>query len=132
VALDQSAAMLKVARERVPAAWLVQAAAPALPFAAMVFDRLVTSHFYGHLLDEERAAFLAEARRVAAELIVIDTAASATASPDGSEVRVLRDGSRHTIYKRRFTPAQLLAEQEGDNGDGVVLFAGQFFVAVCS
>jgi ubiquinone/menaquinone biosynthesis C-methylase UbiE len=129
VALDQSAAMLMVARARIPTAQLVQAAVPALPFAPMAFDRLVTSHFYGHLVEVERVAFVAEARRVAPELVVVDTAASATAAPDGWQERVLRNGSRYTIYKRHFTPAQLLAEL---GGDGEVLFAGRFSVAVRS
>jgi demethylmenaquinone methyltransferase/2-methoxy-6-polyprenyl-1,4-benzoquinol methylase len=129
VALDQSAGMLMVARGKIPTAQLVQAAVAALPFAGMAFDRLVTSHFYGHLVEVERVAFVAEARRVAPELVVVDTAASDTAAPDGWQERVLRNGSRYTIYKRHFTPAQLLAEL---GGDGEVLFAGRFFVAVRS
>jgi ubiquinone/menaquinone biosynthesis C-methylase UbiE len=116
VALDQSAGMLTVARGRIPTAQLVQAAVPALPFAAMAFDRLVTSHFYGHLVEVERVAFVAEARRVASELVVVDTAVSDAAAPDGWQERVLRNGSRYTIYKRHFTPAQLLAELGGDGG----------------
>ena len=129
VALDQSGGMLKRARARVPTAWLVQAAVPALPFASSVFDRLVTCHLYGHLVEVERVAFVAEAWRVAPELVVIDTAASDLAAPDGWQERVLRNGCRYTIYKRHFTPAQLLAEL---GGDGEVLFAGRFFVAVRS
>ena len=132
VALDQSAAMLQLARARVSTAQLVQATAAALPFAATVFDRLVTCHFYGHLVEVERVAFVAEARRVAPELVVVDTAASDLAAPDGRQERVLRDGSRYVIYKRHFTPAQLLAELGGNAGDGEVLFAGRFFVAVRS
>jgi len=77
----------------------------------------------------ERVAFVAEARRVASELVVVDTAASDAAAPDGWQERVLRNGSRYTIYKRHFTPAQLLAELGGDRE---VLFAGRFFVAVRS
>ena len=129
VALDQSAGMLRVARARIPTARLVQAAVPALPFASMTFDRLVTCHFYGHLVEVERVAFVTEARRVTCELVVVDTAVADAAVPDGWQERVLRNGSRYTIYKRHFTPAQLLAEL---GGDGQVLFAGRFFVAVCS
>jgi ubiquinone/menaquinone biosynthesis C-methylase UbiE len=129
VALDQSAGMLTVARARIPTVQLVQAAVPALPFAVLAFDRLVTSHFYGHLVEVERVAFVAEARRVAPELVVVDTAASEAAASDGWQEWVLGNGSRYTIYKRHFTPAQLLAEL---GGDGEVLFAGRFFVAVRS
>jgi ubiquinone/menaquinone biosynthesis C-methylase UbiE len=83
VALDHSAGMLTLARAQVPTAPLVQAAVPALPFADMAFDRLVTCHFYGHLVEVERVAFVAEARRVAPELVVVDTAASDAAALDG-------------------------------------------------
>jgi ubiquinone/menaquinone biosynthesis C-methylase UbiE len=127
-ALDQSEGMLRIAGTRVPAARLVRAAAPSLPFADLAFDRLCTSHFYGHLVEAERVAFLAEARRVASELLVIDEAAHAGAQPDGWQERTLRDGSRYTIYKRHFTADRLQAEL----GGGEVLFAGRFFVAVRS
>jgi hypothetical protein len=40
--------------------------------------------------------------------------------------RMLNDGSRHAVYKRYFTPAQLTAEL----GGGTVLYAGRWFVAV--
>jgi demethylmenaquinone methyltransferase/2-methoxy-6-polyprenyl-1,4-benzoquinol methylase len=129
VALDQSEGMLGIAAARVPAARLVRAAAPSLPFVDHAFDRLCTGNFYGHLVEEERAAFLAEARRVAPELLVVDHAVHAGAQPDGWQERTLRDGSRYTIYKRYFAPDQLEAEL---GGDGEVLFAGRFFVAVRS
>jgi demethylmenaquinone methyltransferase/2-methoxy-6-polyprenyl-1,4-benzoquinol methylase len=35
------------------------------------FDRVFTNHFYGHLLDQERQAFLREARRVSRQLVVV-------------------------------------------------------------
>jgi hypothetical protein len=38
---------------------------------------------------------------------------------------VLLDGSRHTVYKRYFTPSQLAAEVGGAR----VLHAGRWFVA---
>src|SRR6185503_13899800 len=48
----------------------------ALPpaFADGSFDRVLTGHFYGHLLPDERTAFLAEARRVAGDLVIVDSA----------------------------------------------------------
>lgn len=129
VALDQSERMLEIARTRIPTAQPVRAVVPALPFGGAAFDRLVTSHFYGHLVKVEAVAFLAEARRVAPELVVVDTAAAAGALPDSWQERRLRDGARYTIYKRHFTAERLLAEL---GGDGEVLFAGRFFVAVRS
>src|SRR5437763_14212921 len=68
VGLDQSEAMLAIAAERAPRVRLVKAEAVPLPFGDGEFDRLFTSHFYGHLLEEERKAFLAEARRAAREV----------------------------------------------------------------
>jgi len=129
VALDQSEGMLRIARTRVPAARLVRAAVPPLPFADGAFERLCTANFYGHLVEEERLAFLAEARRVAPEVLVVDEAVHPGAQPDGWQRRTLRDGSRYTIYKRHFTAGQLEAEL---GGDGEVLFGGRFFVAVRS
>ena len=41
----------------------------------------MTGHFYGHLEEAERVRFLAEARRVAAELVVIDSAAAHGVEP---------------------------------------------------
>jgi ubiquinone/menaquinone biosynthesis C-methylase UbiE len=53
VALDQSERMLKLARSRIPTAQRVRAVVPALPFGDATFDRLFTSHFYGHLVEVE-------------------------------------------------------------------------------
>jgi demethylmenaquinone methyltransferase/2-methoxy-6-polyprenyl-1,4-benzoquinol methylase len=125
VGLDQSSAMLAEARRRVPDAELVQADALAgLPFADGAFDRVFTGHFYGHLVAAERERFLAEARRVARELVVVDSAGSG----ESVEERELRDGSRWTVYKRWFTPETLLPEL----GGGRSLHHGTYFVAVAS
>lgn len=129
VALDQSARMLTIARTRIPAAQLVRAAVPSLPFVDGAFDRMVTTFFYGHLVAADAAAFLGEARRVARELVVADSAAHDGAPPDGWCQRVLRDGSRYTIYKRHFTAEQLQGEL---GGHCEVVFDSRFFVAVRS
>jgi hypothetical protein len=84
----------------------VQGDAVPLPFADGAFERLHTSHFYGHLLPEERATFLSEARRVAGELVVVDAAGDGTKW----ETRTLNDGSRHRVYKRWFSGAGLADE----------------------
>jgi ubiquinone/menaquinone biosynthesis C-methylase UbiE len=126
VGLDQSDAMLGVACEQAPNATFVEGDGIDLPFDDGSFERVFTSHFYGHLEEGDRRRFLAEARRVAPELVVFDAALH-----DGDEraewqERVLNDGSRWTVYKRFFTPAGLLAEL----GDGDVLFKGRWFVLV--
>jgi ubiquinone/menaquinone biosynthesis C-methylase UbiE len=113
--LDQSAAMIEVAARQAPAATLVQGDAVPLPFGDGAFERLHTSHFYGHLLPDERAAFLAEARRVAGELVVVDAAGDGTEW----ETRTLNDGSQHHVYKRWFSGAGLADELGG--GDDVLL-----------
>jgi demethylmenaquinone methyltransferase/2-methoxy-6-polyprenyl-1,4-benzoquinol methylase len=120
--LDQSEAMLEIARERVPAADAVAADALPLPFPDGSFERVFTGHFYGHLQDEERASFLAEARRLAPELVVVDSAGSG----ERMDERVLSDGSRWAVYKRWFGAASLAEEL----GGGEPLFDGDWFVAV--
>ena len=126
--LDQSRAMLDIARQRIPAATLVEGDAMPLPFPDGAFDRLVTGHFYGHLERGEREEFVAESRRVASELVVVDSAARDGVEPECVQQRILNDGSVHTVYKRYFEPEQLADEL----GGGDVLHAGRWFVAVRS
>jgi ubiquinone/menaquinone biosynthesis C-methylase UbiE len=126
--LDQSAAMLAIARERVPEAELVQGDGLALPFADGAFERIFTGHFYGHLQEAERSAFLAEARRVARELVVVDAAERPDEPPEAWQERKLRDGSRHRVYKRFFRPDDLVREL----GGGRVLYDGPWFVVVAT
>lgn len=71
VGLDQSARMLTEARRRLPERTFVQGDALALPFADGAFERIFTSYFYCHLVEEDRVRFLTEARRVAPELVVM-------------------------------------------------------------
>ncbi len=126
VGLDQSAAMVEVARARLPNARVVQGDAVPLPFADGEFDRVFTGHFYGHLLPDERAAFAAEARRVADELVVVDSAMREGVAPEQWQQRVLNDGSEHRVYKRYFVASELADEL----GGGDVLHAGTWFVVV--
>jgi ubiquinone/menaquinone biosynthesis C-methylase UbiE len=128
VALDQSAAMVALASERLPSARVIRADAVPLPFEDGEFERVFTSHFYGHLLPAERERFLEEARRVADELLIVDSALRDDVPPEEHQQRVLYDGSRHTVYKRFFTPDELAAEL----GGGTVLHRGRWFVAVAA
>jgi demethylmenaquinone methyltransferase/2-methoxy-6-polyprenyl-1,4-benzoquinol methylase len=127
VAVDASAAMLVESRNR-HGHPLVRADAFSLPFPDRSFDRVFTAHFYGHLSEEQRARFLDEASRVAAELIVVDAAIHPAVRPEQVQERVLNDGSRHRVYKRYFTAEELAHEL----GDGRILFDGRWFVAVTS
>jgi ubiquinone/menaquinone biosynthesis C-methylase UbiE len=95
-----------------------------LPFGDRAFDRVITGHFYGHLPPDERHAFLAEARRLAGELIVIDSAWRPGIEPEQWQERVLNDGSRHRVYKR-YVSGQRLADELG----GQTLLDGTGFSA---
>lgn len=125
-AFDQSTRMLEIARERVPRATLVQGDALELPFADGSFDRVFTGHFYGHLQERERTAFLAETRRLAPELVIVDSALRPDRQRQEWQTRVLNDGSEFLVYKRYFD-AQELA---GELGGGEVLHQSSWFVAV--
>ncbi len=124
--LDQSSSMLDLASARVPGAGFVQSDALRLPFANGTFDRVFTGHFYGHLEEADRARFLRQARRVASELVVVDSALRDDVQPVERQQRILNDGSSWQVYKRYFEPDGLAAEL----GGGETLFAGRWFVAV--
>jgi len=125
-ALDQSAAMVAIATERLPGATVVQGEAIPLPFPDRSFDRVFTGHFYGHLRADERTAFLSDARRVAPELVVVDSHQRADRAVEEEQERTLNDGSVHRVYKRYFTGAGLAEEL----GGGDVLHDGRWFVMV--
>lgn len=127
VGLDQSEAMLKIARERVPDATFVRGDAFALPFADASFDKVFVANFYGLLLPHERTAFLSEVRRVAPELVVVETTPRGWES-EGWQERTLSDDSRHRIYRRYFTADSLTTEIGGKH----ILFDGKWLVAVAA
>jgi len=126
VGLDQSAAMLDEARRRLPDREFVQGDALSLPFPDGAFERIFTSYFYCHLVEDERVRFLAEARRVAPELVVLGSRpGDDDEARERWEQRPLKDGSTWPVFKRVFDPDALAAELGGD-----VLHAGRWFVAV--
>ena len=125
VGLDQSPAMVALAQRRLPDGVAIVGDALDPPFADRAFERVVTGHFYGHLLEDDRTRFLDAARRVGDELIVIDSAGEPR---EEWQVRTLNDGSRHRVYKRFFDGPTLASEL----GGGEVLHAGRWFVVVRS
>lgn len=127
-ALDQSGAMLREARRQAPGCSFVQGEAIPLPFRDGWFERIATGHFYGHLEGADRTRFLEEARRVARELVVVDSALRDDVEPEERQERRLKDGATFHVYKRYFT-AEGLAEELGG---GETLHAGRWFVAVRS
>jgi ubiquinone/menaquinone biosynthesis C-methylase UbiE len=125
VGLDASERMLEVAREQAPNARFVRGDALELPFEDGSFDRVFASYFYCHLEESERERFVAEARRVARELVIV---ASKRGRGDASkrwEERRLKDGSRWTVFKRVFSGDELARELGGD-----VIFEGDWFIVV--
>jgi SAM-dependent methyltransferase len=125
--LDQSDAMLAVAGERLPNATLVVGDALELPFPDAAFERVFASFFYCHLVADERPRFVDEARRVAAELLVVGSRPGEGDARERWEERVLDDGSRWQVFKRVFEPDELAGELGGR-----VLHAGRWLVAVAA
>ena len=123
VGIDQSPAMVAIARSRLPGRRVVLRDGLGLAIAGHSFDRVFTGHFYGHLPPAERQVFLAEVRRLAGELVVVDAARRPGTEPEQWQERVLNDGSCHQVYKRYFHADQLATEL-----GGTPLFAGAWFV----
>jgi len=127
VGLDQSDAMIEVARARLPETTFVQGDALDLPFPDASFDRVFASYFYCHLEEQDRVRFVAEARRVAPELVVVGSRLRPGEQAERWDERVLRDGSRWQVYKRVFVPEELAQELGGR-----VLHESRYFVMVAS
>lgn len=125
VGLDHSERMLAIARERIPHGAFVSGDALALPFGDGEFDRLFTSYFYCHLEESERLRFVAEACRVARELVVVGSVLGEGDPPERWEERILNDGSRWSVYKRCFTGPDLAAELSGE-----VIHRSRYFLIV--
>src|SRR5215216_4153669 len=128
VGLDQSAAMLEIARGRVPEATFVQGDALNLPFPDGAFDRAFVGNLLGVLLPAERAALVEEARRIAPELIAFETSAALAQKAEQWQERTLSEGSRYEIYRRYFMAEDLVEEI----GGGRIFFDGDHFVVVAS
>jgi len=105
--------MVALAQSRLPYGLAVVGDALDLPFADSSFDRVLTGHFYGHLPPDECDAFLAEARRVVGELVIVNSALRDDLEPEQWQERVLNNGSRHQVYKRYLRAEQLAAEIGG-------------------
>jgi ubiquinone/menaquinone biosynthesis C-methylase UbiE len=125
VGLDASERMLEVARGQAPRARFEYGDALSLPFEDNAFDRVFTSYFYCHLETDERVGFLAEARRVASELVVVASIRGDGDACERWEDRRLEDGSQWSVYKRVFEGPDLANELQGE-----VVFKGRWFVVV--
>ena len=124
IAIDQSRRALDVLRTVAPQVPVIQAGP--LPYRrAHAFDRFFSAHVYGLLLPSEREPFLAEAHRVASEVVILDAGRPLGVSAEEWQERTLPGGGRYRVFRRHFD-ADALAAEVG----GVVLFAGQFYVLV--
>jgi demethylmenaquinone methyltransferase/2-methoxy-6-polyprenyl-1,4-benzoquinol methylase len=118
--VDQSAGMIEIATARCKDMTFETGDALA---PRPGFERIFSSHFYGHLDAAQREAFLALPRD---ELVIVDSALRPDGVPEDWAERVLDDGSRHAVYKRWFTGPGLAEEL----GGAEVLHDGPWFVAV--
>ncbi len=96
---------------------LIQGLAPASTLDVACGTGYLTRHLRGRVV-------LAEARRVARQLVVVDSAWRPEIDAEQWQARVLNDGSRHRVYKRYLRPEQL-----ADEIGGRVLWSGPWFVA---
>jgi ubiquinone/menaquinone biosynthesis C-methylase UbiE len=120
--------MVEIAAARMPHARVIRGDVPPLPFDDGEYDRIFTSLFFHHLSSDGRAEFIAEARRVARELVVVEDLRRPNAPADETHEFVLDDGSHHRMHRHSFTAAELVAELAG----GHVLHKGRWFVVVAT
>ena len=125
LAIDQSPRALQTLRAQLPHVPVVRADALRLPLADRSVDRFFAAHLYGLLLSDERKELLAEARRVAREVLILDAG-----RPNGLWVaewqeRRLHDGTPYRVFRRHFDAGTLASEIGGE-----VIFDGDFYVLV--
>lgn len=87
------------------------------------FDRVLTGHFYGHLPDDGRETFLCEARRVGAEIVVVDSALRPGVTAEQWQARVLNDGSQHQPFKHYLTVGSSCAFRGHENSRSLLRVA---------
>jgi ubiquinone/menaquinone biosynthesis C-methylase UbiE len=126
-ATDQSEAALRQLGRRLPRLPLLRADALRLPIADNSIGRVFMSHLYGLLLPEESAELLAEVRRVAYEMVILDSGRPPGTEREGWQTRSLPDGTSYPIFRRHLDVETLADEIGGDP-----LFSGQYFVMACA
>ncbi len=122
-ATDQSEAALQQLGRRLPRLPLLRADALRLPIVDKSIGRVFMSHLYGLLLPDESAELLAEVRRVAYEMVILDSGRPPGTEREGWQTRSLPDGTSYPIFRRHLHVETLADEIGGDP-----LFSGQYFV----
>jgi SAM-dependent methyltransferase len=126
-ALDQSESALRRLRGEAAEVPVVRGDSLALPLADKAVGRIFAGHLYGHLEEDERPVFLAESRRVADELVILDSGRPPGARAEEWQTRDLTDGTSYTVYKRHFNVDELVAEVGGEP-----LFSGSYYILIRS
>jgi len=122
-AMDQSEAVLRLLGRRLPRLPLLRADAMRLPVADNSIGRVFISHLYGLLLPDESAELLAEVRRVASEMVILDSGRPPGTEREGWQTRSLPDRTSYPIFRRHLDVETLADEIGGDP-----LFSGKYFV----
>ena len=94
-----------------------------LPVADNSIGRVFISHLYGLFLPDESAELLTEVRRVANEMVILDSGRPPGTEREGWQMRSLPDGTSYPIFRRHLDVETLADEIGGDP-----LFSGQYFV----
>ena len=128
IALDQSAAALRVLLSRVSGVPVIRADALHLPLHDQSVACVFATHIYGILGESDRNMLLREARRVARRLVVLDSGRPAGVPAEQWQRRSSGLDRQHYRVLRQHFDAQELADEIG----GQVLFAGRFYVIVSS
>ena len=128
IALDQSAAALRVLLSRVSGVPVIRADALHLPLQDQSVACVFATHIYGILGETDRNMLLREARRVARRLVVLDSGRPAGVPAEQWQRRSSGLDRQHYRVLRQHFDAQELADEIG----GQVLFAGRFYVLVSS
>jgi SAM-dependent methyltransferase len=121
--LDQSEAALRQLGQRFPGLPRLRADSMRLPVADKSIGRAFISHLYGLLLPDESAELLAEVRRVASEMVILDSGRPPGIEREGWQTRSLPDGTSYPIFRRHLDAGTLAVEIRGEP-----LFNGQYFV----
>jgi ubiquinone/menaquinone biosynthesis C-methylase UbiE len=128
IALDQSAAALRLLQARVPTTSVLRADALHLPLRDRSVSCVFATHIYGILDQRDRDSLVREARRVAARIVVVDSGRPQGVPAEQWQQRSSGiDQQTYNVLRRHFEASELASEIGGQ-----VLFAGQFYVVVAS
>jgi hypothetical protein len=128
IALDQSAAALRVLLSRVSGVPVIRADALRLPLHDQSVACVFATHIYGILGKPDRNMLLREARRVARRIVLLDSGRPAGVPAEQWQQRSSGlDQQLYSVLRQHFD-AQELPDEIG----GQVLFAGRFYALVTS